>query len=101
MPPDLIADRRVVESGVGAAARLGAAVDVRPPLQVYVRQSHWAAIGREYRVDRAHSEPNVVFRIAADEALDDVERLQRSVVLVDLVSEREHRVANGLVRVSA
>lgn len=97
----LIADRRVVESGVGAAARLGAAVDVRPPFQVYVRESDWVDIEREYRIDRAHSEPNVVFRIAADEALDDVERLPRSVLLVDLVSEREHRVASELVRVSA
>jgi hypothetical protein len=98
----LIADRRVVESGVGAAARLGAAVDVRPPFQVYVRESDWVDIERDYRIDRAHSEPNVVFRIASDEALDEVEPLlPRSVVLIDLVSEREHRVASELVRVSA
>jgi excisionase family DNA binding protein len=97
----LIADRRVVESGVGAAARLGAAVDVRPPFQIYVRESDWGDIEREYRIDRAHSEPNVVIRVAADEALDGLERLPRSVVLVDLVSEREHRVASELMRVSA
>ena len=97
----LIVDRRVIESGVGAAARLGAAVDLRPPFQVYVRQSHWAGIEREYRIDRSRSEPNVVFRVAADEALDGVQPLPRSVVLVDLVSEREHRVASELARVSA
>lgn len=94
----LIADPRVVESGVGAAARLGAAVDVRPPFQVYVRASDWVDVEREYRIDRAHSEPNAVFRIVADEALDDLGRLPRAVVLVDLVSERENRVASELMR---
>jgi hypothetical protein len=57
----LITDGRVVESGVGAAARLGAAVDVRPGFQVYVRESDWGDMEREYRLNREHSEPNVVF----------------------------------------
>lgn len=95
----LSADRRVIESGVGAASLLGAAVDVRPPLQVYVRQSDWAEVDREYRVDREHSEPNVVFRLATDDVLDGVDPLPRSVVLVDLVSESEDRVAAELLRV--
>jgi excisionase family DNA binding protein len=96
----LMSDHCVVESGVGAAARLGAAVERRPPFQCYVRRSHWADLQREYRIDRAHSEPNVVFRIAADAALDGVRPLPRSVVLLDLVSEREHRVASELLKVA-
>lgn len=97
----LVEDRRVVESGVGAAARLGAAVDVRPPYQMYVRASDWEAIKHDHRLDVEHSEPNVVFRVAPDEALEGVRRLPRSVVLVDLVAERENRVAAELMRASA
>ena len=56
--------RRVVPSGVVAAARSGAPVDERPPFQVYVRQGDWDAIHAHYRVDQQHSAPNAVFRVA-------------------------------------
>jgi excisionase family DNA binding protein len=94
-------DGRVIESGVGAAARLGAAVDVRPPYHVYVRESDWPSIQREHRVDLEHSEPNVVVRVAPDELLEGVGMLPESVVLVDLVAEREDRVAAELLRVKS
>ncbi len=94
----LIADPRVVESGVGAAARLGATVDARPPFRSTcgsreLRPSDWRDIERKYRIDRAHSEQNIMFGVAADRSLDDVERLPRAVVLIDLVAERENRAA--------
>jgi len=91
-------DGRIIESGVGAAARLGAAVDVRPPYRMYVRESDWPSVQREHRVDLHHSEPNVVFGVAPDDPLERVGMLPWSAVLVDLVAEREDRVAAELLR---
>lgn len=98
---DLLDDERVVPSGVVAAARSGAAVDERPPFQVYVRRGDWDAIQAHYRVDQHHSAPNVVFRVAPDEAPVFHDRLPHWVVAAtDLVAEREHRVAAELMKVT-
>ncbi len=98
---ELLEDERVVPTGVVAAARLGASVDERPPFQLYVRRGDWDAMQTLYRVDQQHSAPNVVFRIAPDDAPVFHDHLPRWVVVaIDLVAEREHRVAAELMKVA-
>jgi excisionase family DNA binding protein len=100
--PSLLHDALVVPSGVVAAAALGAPVDERPPFQIYVRHHDWPTISAKYRADEKHFEPNVVVRIAPDDApVFGDSGVDRVVAGVDLVSEREHRIAGELLAVSA
>jgi len=97
----LLHDALVVPSGVVAAAALGAPVDEHPPFQIYVRLRDWPTIRAKYRADEQHSEPNVVVRIAPDDApVFHNGGVDHVVAAVDLVSEREHRIAAELLAVS-
>ena len=63
----LLDDHRVVVSGAASAAHAGAAVQDRPPYDLYIRRSDYPALVKEYRM-RDSDEPNLIVRVAPDDA---------------------------------
>lgn len=94
----LLADSRVVVSGVAAAGRHGAAVDENPPHVVYVRRSDLDSVISKYRIDRDHSSPNLIMWVVDDERWPFAGSVVSAVVaLVDLVAEGDRRSARELL----
>ena len=63
----LLDDHRVVVSGAASAAHAGAAVQGRPPYDLYIRRSDYPALVKEYRM-RDSNKPNLIVRVAPDDA---------------------------------
>lgn len=94
----LLADGRVVVSGVAAAAQHGAAVDEHPPHIIYVQRSDVGSVISDYRIDENHSSPNVVVWVVDDSCWPfDAPVVPPVVALVDLVNEGDHRSARELL----
>ncbi len=96
----VLAEPAVVLSGAGAAAAHGAAVEDRPPHQVYVRESDLGALGRRYGMRDVASDANLIVRVVPDDAWVFGNDLVAPplVALVDLVDERDDRSAVEALR---
>lgn len=98
-----LADSAVVVSGAGAAARHGAAVQGRPPHQVYVRDSDIGPLEHRHALREVQSDANLIVRLVPDGAwaLGDDDVAPLLVALVDLVDERDDRSAAEALRAFA
>jgi excisionase family DNA binding protein len=98
----LLDDHRVVVSGTASAAHAGAAVQDRPPYDLYIRRSDYSALVKEYRM-RVSDEPNLIVRVAPDDAwlFERGRRAPMVVSMVDMVDDRDDRSASEAVRARA
>jgi excisionase family DNA binding protein len=96
----VLGDRSVVVTGAGAAVDHGAAVQDRPPHQVYVRESDLEPLAKRHRLRDVASDANLIVRVAPDDAdLFEHGRVAPLLVaIVDLVDERDDRSAAEALR---
>ena len=93
-------------SGAASAAHAGAAVQDRPPYDLYIRRSDYPALVKEYRM-RDRDEPNLIARVAPDDAwLFELGHHAPMIVsmivsMVDMVDDRDDRSASEALRAQA
>lgn len=96
-------DHRIVVSGAASTAHAGAAVQNRPPYDLYVRRSDYPAFVKKYRM-RDSDEPNLIVRVAPNDAwLFDRggHHAPMVVAMVDMVDDRDDRSASEALRAQA
>lgn len=95
-------DHRVVVSGAAAAAHAGAAVQSRPPYDLYIRRSDFAALVEEYRM-RDSDDPNLIARVTPDDAwlFEQGHHAPMAVSMIDMVDDRDDRSASEALRARA
>lgn len=95
-------DHRVVVSGAAAAAQAGAAVQNRPPYDLYIRRSDFDEMVEEYRM-RDSNDPNLIARVAPDDAwlFEHGHHAPMAVSMIDMVDDRDDRSASEALRARA
>lgn len=98
----LLGDRRVVVSGAAAAAHAGAAVQDRPPYDIYVRRSDFGSLVEDHRM-RDSDEPNLIVRVVPDDVwlFEHGHHAPMVVAMVDMVDDRDDRSASEALRARA